>query len=131
MQEHEFVSAVQQSTDLPDQESAERAVRATLAVLGQRLAGGETKDLRGQLPGGLKEYLPAEGGGERFDVSSFYERVATEEGEGVTVANARQHARATVKALEVALSDGEWTSFTAQLPSEYSDLLGTDEVQNH
>jgi uncharacterized protein (DUF2267 family) len=131
MQEHEFVSAVKESIGLPDNESAERAVRATLTVLGQRLAGGETKDLASQLPGGLKDVLPAEGGGERFDVDTFYQRIAEQEGDGVTVAQARQHARAIAKGLETALSDGEWQNFTSQLPQDFQDFLGTEPVEKH
>ena len=131
MQEHEFVSAVKESLELPDNEAAATAIRSTLAVLGQRLAGGETKDLASQLPGGLKEYLPAEGGGERFGVDTFYERIADQEGGGVTVAQARQHARSVAKGLETALSDGEWSDFTSQLSEDYADFLGTDSVQNH
>lgn len=129
MQTHEFVSAVKESTGLPDNDSAQRAVQATLAVLGQRLSGGEAKDLASQLPGGLKEYLPDEGAGERFDVSTFYERIA--EREGVTTAQARQHARAIAKGLETALTDGEWNNVTSQLPTDYQDFLGTEPVQKH
>ena len=92
MQEQQFVSAVKESLDLPDNRSAERAVKATLTVLGQRLEGGEAKDLASQLPGGLADALPNEGAGERFDVDTFYQRIAEQEGEGVTVAQARQHA---------------------------------------
>ena len=131
MQEHEFVAAVRQSLELPDNESAERAVTATLTVLGQRLEGGESKDLAAQLAGRLADALPHEGGGERFDVDTFYQRIAEQEGHGVTVAQARQHARAIAKGLETALSDGEWQDFTSQLPTDYQDFLGTDPVQNH
>ncbi|GAA4803043.1 DUF2267 domain-containing protein [Actinomycetospora chlora] len=131
MQEHEFVSAVKESLSLPDNQSAERAVRATLTVLGQRLAGGEAKDLASQLPGGLKDVLPAEGGGERFGVDTFYERIAEQEGDGVAVAQARQHARAIAKGLETALTDGEWQNFTSQLPQDFQDFLGTEPVQKH
>lgn len=131
MQEHEFVAAVKESTGLPDNQSAERAIKATLAVLGQRLEGGEAKDLAAQLPGGLKEQLPSTGPGEPFDVSTFYERVAAQEGEGVTVAQARQHARAIAKGLETALTGGEWNNFTSQLPNDYADFLGTEPVQKH
>lgn len=131
MQEHEFVSAVKESLDLPDNRSAERAVKATLTVLGQRLEGGEAKDLASQLPGGLADALPNEGGGERFDVDTFYQRIADQEGDGVTVAQARQHARAIAKGLETALTDGEWQNFTSQLPQDFQDFLGTDPVQNH
>ena len=131
MQEHEFVAAVKESLGLPDNRSAERAVRATLGVLGQRLEGGEAKDLASQLPGSLKEMLPSDGPGERFDVDTFYERIAAQEGDGVTVAQARQHARAIAKGLETALSDGEWHDFTSQLPKDYADFLGTEPVQKH
>ncbi len=131
MQEHEFVSAVKESLDLPDNRSAERAVKATLTVLGQRLEGGEAKDLASQLPGGLADALPNEGGGERFDVDTFYQRIAEQEGDGVTVAQARQHARAIAKGLETALTDGEWQNFTSQLPKDFQDFLGTEPVQKH
>ena len=130
MQEQEFVSAVKESLALPDNDSAERAVKATLTVLGQRLSGGEAKDLASQLPGGLADALPTQGAGERFDVETFYQRIAEQEGEGVTVPQARQHARAIAKGLETALSDGEWTNFTSQLPKDFQDFLGTEPVQN-
>ena len=129
MQQQEFVKAVRESTGLPDNASAERAVRSTLTVLGQRLTGGETKDLAAQLPDGLADALPDEGAGESFDVQTFYRRVAEEE--GVTEAQARQHARSIAKGLETALSDGAWQHMTSQLPADYADLLGTDTVQNH
>jgi uncharacterized protein (DUF2267 family) len=131
MQEHEFVSAVKESLDLPDNRSAERAVKATLTVLGQRLEGGEAKDLASQLPGSLADALPNEGGGERFDVDTFYQRIAEQEGEGVTVAQARQHARSIAKGLETALTDGEWQNFTSQLPKDFQDFLGTEPVEKH
>ncbi|MEJ2886635.1 DUF2267 domain-containing protein [Actinomycetospora aeridis] len=131
MQQQEFVSAVKESLDLPDNRSAERAVRATLTVLGQRLEGGEAKDLASQLPGGLAEALPDQGAGERFDVDTFYQRIAEQEGEGVTVAQARQHARAIAKGLETALTDGEWRNFTSQLPKDFQDFLGTEPVEKH
>jgi uncharacterized protein (DUF2267 family) len=134
MKEQEFVTAVRESLDLPDNESAGTAVRATLAVLGQRLSGGEGKDLASQLPGSLAEQIPDDAPGQRFDVTSFYQRVAEAEraeGREVTEAQARQHARAVAKGLETALSDGLWSHLASQLPEDYADLLGTDSVQNH
>jgi uncharacterized protein (DUF2267 family) len=134
MQEQEFVTAVRESLGLPDNESAGTAVRATLAVLGQRLSGGEGKDLASQLPGSLGEQIPGDAPGERFDVTSFYQRVAEverAEGREVTDAQARQHARAVAKGLETALSGGLWNDVTSQLPPDYADFLGTEPVQKH
>lgn len=134
MQEQEFITAVRESVDLPDNAAAGAAVRATLAVLGQRLSGGEGKDLASQLPAGLAEQIPNDAPGQRFDVRSFYARVAEAEraeGREVTESQARQHARAVAKGLETALSGGEWQNFTSQLPADYSDLLGTEPVQKH
>lgn len=133
MQEQEFISAVRESVGL-DSDGAEAAVRATLAVLGRRLSGGEGKDLASQLPGGLADQIPNDAPGQRFDVSSFYARVAEAEraeGREVSESQARQHARAVAKGLETALSDGEWRNFTSQLPMDYQDLLGTEPVEKH
>lgn len=134
MQEQEFVTAVRESLGLPDNQSAGVAVRATLAALGQRLSGGEGKDLASQLPGSLAEQIPNDAPGQRFDVMTFYQRVAEierAEGQQVTDAQARQHARAVAEGLETALTDGEWNNFTSQLPQDFADFLGTEPVEKH
>ncbi len=50
MKYDEFISQVQRRANLASREEAERATRATLETLGERLAGGEAKDLAAQLP---------------------------------------------------------------------------------
>jgi uncharacterized protein (DUF2267 family) len=45
MKYDEFISQVQRRADLASREEAERATRATMETLGERLAGGEAKDL--------------------------------------------------------------------------------------
>lgn len=75
-----------------DHEHAERAARATVQVLGSRLAGGQTSNLASQLPTELAAALPADGPGERFGVEEFYRRVAEAEGGTCTEQQARQHA---------------------------------------
>lgn len=126
-----MVAAVRETAGIDERERAERAVRATLGVLGRRLAGGESGDVASQLPSGPAEMLPAEGPGERFGVGEFYERVARDEGEGCTADEARRHARAVAAALKVQLSGGEFDQLAAQLPPDYADLLGTEPVQHH
>lgn len=126
MKEHEIIRAVEESTDLADQDQAAVAVRATLRTLGTRLAGGESGDLAAQLPPTLAEAVPAEGPGERFGVDEFYERVAAEEGSNPR--QARQHARAVGSVLRSALTDGELGDLMSQLPDEYRDLFATGPV---
>jgi len=53
----EFISQVQRRANLDSREEAERATRATLETLGERLAGGEAKDLAAQLTSGIAQYL--------------------------------------------------------------------------
>lgn len=130
MKEHEIISAVRQSAGLDTPEHAEQAVRATLRMLGSRLAGGETSDLAAQLPPGIAEVLPASGPGERFGLDEFYQRVAENEGWGCTAEQARQHARAVLAAIKASVTPGEFEDLTDQLPDEYADLLGIEPVQH-
>ena len=130
MREEQIAATIRETGKIDSAEHARDAARATLRVLGQRLAGGETKDLAAQLPAGLKDALPESGPGERFGVEEFYRRVAEEEHRDCTPAQARQHARAVVAALRVGLSEGEFDDFAAQLPKDYDDLLGTSPVQH-
>jgi len=130
MKQHEIVSAVAQSTGISVHELAERAVRATLVVLGARLAGGQTAHLASQLPAAFADAMPSDGPGERFDLAEFYRRVAQAEGEGCTPEQARQHARAVLAALKVGLGGHEYDHMASQLPPEYADLLGTEPVHH-
>lgn len=131
MQQHEITSAVAQSAGIDNHEDAERAVRATVQVLGIRLAGGQTTNLASQLPAELAAALPADGPGDRFGVEEFYRRVAEAQGGNCTEQQARRHARATLAALKVGLTGREYEHIAAQLPPDYADLLGTEPVQHH
>src|SRR5947209_11217991 len=57
MKYDEFISQVQHRAKLNSREDAVRASSATLETLGERLAGGEAKDLASQLPQELALYL--------------------------------------------------------------------------
>ena len=130
MDQGQLVSAVQDTARIPTHDAAEQAVHATLRVLGERLAGGETKDLASQLPPAFADDLPAEGAGERFGVDEFYRRVAQyEPGEG-TPEEARRHARAVVAALKSSVTGGQFDQVAGQLPSDYDDLLGAGPIHH-
>jgi uncharacterized protein (DUF2267 family) len=121
----EFVSAVRASAEIETYEKAEVAVKATLTVLGQRLAS-EAPHLAAQLPTELAEYLHAEDEQvEKFDLAEFYERVARLEGHHVDPAEARRHARAVTAALRASVGD-EYIHMLSQLPNEYGDLTHSD-----
>ncbi len=130
MDQAQLVSAVKDTARIPTHDAAEQAVHATLKVFGERLAGGETKDLASQLPPAFAQDLPAEGPGERFGVEEFYRRVANYEPGECTPQEARRHARAVAAALKASLSGGEFGHIAAQLPSDFDDLLGTGPVQH-
>jgi uncharacterized protein (DUF2267 family) len=125
MDQSELVSAVQRGAGIATHEAAEEAVHATLRVLGERLSGGETKDLAAQLPATFARDLPAHGAGERFRVDEFYERVADYEPNECTTWEGRRHARAVAAALKVSVTGSEFDQIAAQLPGDYADLLGT------
>ncbi|WP_344283286.1 DUF2267 domain-containing protein [Actinomadura napierensis] len=128
MKEHELVSAVRETGRIDTPDHAERAIDATLAVLGERLAGGQSRDLAAQLPPELAASLPGQGGGQRFGMEEFYQRVA--DAEGTRPAQARQHARAVVAGVKASVEPGLFEHVIAQLPADYDDLLGTQPVQH-
>ncbi|SFD93181.1 DUF2267 domain-containing protein [Blastococcus tunisiensis] len=128
MQAHEIAAAVQQSARIDTHDHADRAVRATLTVLGQRLST-EARDLAAQLPPEYATCLPDDAGVERFDLDEFYRRVAAEEGAGCTPEQARQHARAVTAALREAVG-AEYRHLLSQLPQDYADLVHTENAQH-
>jgi uncharacterized protein (DUF2267 family) len=119
----EFMKDVRERAGL-DKEQAERAVRATLNTLAQRLAGGEPKDLASQLPEELKEtvtFTTGAGAGIDWKADEFVEKVADRE--GASPEEAREHVRAIFAALRDALTPGEFDDIAAQLDKSYRALL--------
>lgn len=107
-----------------DKRQAEKAVRATLNTLAQRLAGGEPHDLASQLPSELKETVELTafaGAGVHWDADEFVAKVAARE--GCPPARAREHVRAILAALRDAISPGEFDDIGNQLDRSYEALL--------
>ncbi|MDT3442345.1 MULTISPECIES: DUF2267 domain-containing protein [unclassified Pseudofrankia] len=128
MKQDQLVSAIRVTGGFESARQAETAMRATLTVLGERISGGETRNLASQLPAAFAEALPPRGGGERFDVQEFYRRVAQLEGDACTEPKARRHARAVVAALKASVSPSEFEDVAGQLPADYADLLSRESV---
>lgn len=122
MTHEQFIGLVQNRGHLDSRDDAERATRATLETLAERLAGGEADDLAAQLPREIGEYLRHEGQKfERLELAQFYERVS--EREGSELSDAVHHAKSVVSVLREAVSAGEFADIEQQLPEEYRPLL--------
>jgi uncharacterized protein (DUF2267 family) len=101
---------------------AERAARATLQTLGERISGGQARQLAEDLPLHLRRWLLADGeDAEDFDVGEFIRRVA--EREGVDPETAEHHAGDVLIGLARLVRGEEITRLAAQLPSEYKRIL--------
>ncbi len=123
MKYDEFIKEVQNRGHMESREEAQRATRATLETLAERLAGGEPKDLASQLPPELAEHMRHEGEetSNPFSLDEFFERV-NERDSAVDLPGAAYHARVVVDVLQDAVTSGVIDDVRSQLPEEY-DLL--------
>ncbi len=122
MKGDQFISEVRNLAEVDSKEEAEKATRATLETLKERLAGNEPSNLAAQLPPEIASYLDGEGGRESFSVDEFYERVAQRE--GVSQDEAVKHARAVATAVQTAVTGGEVDDVRSQLGKDYEELFG-------
>jgi uncharacterized protein (DUF2267 family) len=126
MQHDEFIGQVQHRARLASRGDAERAVRATLESLAERLSDGMAANLAAQLPHEVGEHLRrkvsvATGAGERFTLDDFFHRVSEEE--GVAVPQAVFHARVVLEVVEEATTGGLFAKLRQQLPGEWDRLF--------
>ena len=116
-----FITTIQQKAGI-SWEAAERAARATLETLGERLSWGEARDLAADLPSGVRDWLlEARGDAEPFDAVEFVRRVA--EREGTDPDTAARHARATIVALARLERSDEIADLLTELPKDYDPLV--------
>jgi uncharacterized protein (DUF2267 family) len=116
-----FITTIEQKARI-SWVKAERAARATLETLGERISGGEARRLAEDLPPEIREWLLSDGEeAGRFDVDEFVRRVA--EREGVEPETARHHAQAAFIALSRLARGEEVAQVIAQLPDEYKPLV--------
>ncbi|MCW3047134.1 MAG: hypothetical protein JWO74_1418 [Solirubrobacterales bacterium] len=120
-----FIATVERQAAAP-REQAERAVRATLQTLAERISGGEVDDLERALPPELRGPLErgkalSNAAARPMSLDDFVRAIA--EREGATPAEAREHARAVFATLREAVGDEELADVAAQLPDDYRALL--------
>ena len=122
MKGEQFIAEVRNLAELYSTEDAEKAIRATLETLKERLAGNEPSNLAAQLPPEVAVFVEGDGGREAFSVLEFYERVA--EKEDTNSEEAVKHARAVATVLQTAVTGGELEDVRSQLGNDYEELFG-------
>lgn len=120
MEFREFIRMVQSDAGL-DADAAERAARATLTTLAERLSPGEARDLLEEVPAEMKPRVYTESAAERFDIDEFLRRVA--ERAGMDVETAERHARAVFFAFGRAVRADEIDDVAAELPQDFEPLI--------
>jgi uncharacterized protein (DUF2267 family) len=104
-----------------DRERAERALRATLQTLAERISGGEARQLAAQLPPELSPWLNSATRAESFQVDEFLRRIATRE--EVDLPTAERDARIVLAALARAVSPRELHDVASELSKSFAPLL--------
>ncbi len=125
MKHDEFIKYVQSVAQLNSREEAERATRATLETLKERIVGDEASNLAAQLPQELGKYLRGREGqnGQHFDLQDFIARVS--EKEGVEPTATAMHVRAVFSVLQQAVTPGEFDDVRVNLSDDYAEVLAT------
>jgi uncharacterized protein (DUF2267 family) len=122
MQHDKFIGQVQARARLSSRGDAERATRATLETLAERLAGGLKDKLAAQLPPELGRHLEQQPeASDPFGLDEFFQRVASRE--GADLPQATFHARAVVEVVGEAVTEGQLAKVRDQLPAEFEPLF--------
>jgi uncharacterized protein (DUF2267 family) len=112
----ELVERIMAESGIGDARDAERALRATLTTLGERLTESEARALARELPESLARSLGEEAYDTDFDAAELYERVRRRE--GATPGFAREHAQVVLRVLGSALGDELRGRLARVLPEE-------------
>lgn len=126
MDHDDFIGQVQHRARLGSRGEAERATRATLETLAQRITDGTAGNLAAQLPSEIGEHLRRQaqdqpGTAERYSVEEFLERVAARE--GTDRPRAAFHSRVVLEVVDEATTGGLMTKVREQFPSEFDRLF--------
>jgi uncharacterized protein (DUF2267 family) len=116
-----FLTNVAERADV-SREQAEALTRATLAVLADRISGGQARHLAAELPEPMKGWLESEDEiAKGYGVHGFARRVRDRA--GVPAPLVEPGIRAVFATLREAVSEKEFRDATVQLPKEYDVLL--------
>ncbi|BBZ47211.1 DUF2267 domain-containing protein [Mycobacterium parmense] len=120
MRYEEFISSVAERSGLFEGDAV-ALTRATLTTLGERISGGEARDLAVHLPSPLQDaLLPTEEEAEAFSYDEFVNRVAQRSGRDTEAAEAALDA--VMATIRDAVTPGEFEDLLSQLPTEFQGL---------
>ena len=125
MEYNEFITHVQSLAQSNSRAEAERATRATLETIKERIAADEAKELAAQLPQELSSYLETSQGdsGQSFNLQEFIFR--TSKKENIDPITAVNHVRAVFTVLQNAVSPEKFTAFHTHFSHDYEELFIT------
>ncbi|MHC0062849.1 DUF2267 domain-containing protein [Nostoc sp. UIC 10890] len=123
MEYDEFITHVQSLAQSDSREEAERATRATLETLKERIAGDEAQELAANLPQQLGDYLRGREGdsGKTFNLQEFITRASRKE--NIEPTTAAIHVRAVFAVLQNAISPEKFAAFHAYFSHDYEELF--------
>ncbi len=125
MEYDDFITHVQSLAQSDSREEAERATRATLETLKERIAGDDVQELAANLPQELGDYLQGrEGDGEQsFNLQEFITRASQKE--NIEPTTAAIHVRAVFAVLQNAISPELFAALHTHFSHDYEELFGT------
>ncbi|MBW4673054.1 MAG: DUF2267 domain-containing protein [Desmonostoc geniculatum HA4340-LM1] len=125
MEYDEFITHVQSLAQSDSREEAERATRATLETLKERIAGDEAQELAANLPQQLGDCLRGREGdsGRSFNLQEFIARASQKENIEPTITAI--HVRAVFAVLQNVIKPEIFATFHAHLSHDYEELFAT------
>ncbi|BAY07937.1 DUF2267 domain-containing protein [Calothrix sp. NIES-2098] len=125
MEYNEFITHVQSLAQSNSRAEAERATRATLETIKERIGSDEANELAAQLPDELRNYLATNQGEseQSFNLQEFIAR--TSQKEDIDPVTAVTHVRAVFAVLENAVTPEKFTAFHTHFSHDYEELFTT------
>ena len=121
MEYEQIIDVIRREAGGLGNEAAERAAKAALQTLAERLPRGEARHILRELPAELKPWAWTDTDAAAFGIDEFLGRVAARE--GTDIETALVHARAVFFALGVALSSEAAGHLAAALPQTFAPLV--------
>ncbi|BAY93075.1 MULTISPECIES: DUF2267 domain-containing protein [unclassified Tolypothrix] len=123
MQYEEFITHVQSLALSDSRVEAERATRATLETIKERIPADEVQALAEQLPGEIRKYLETSQGqpGQSFNLQEFINR--TSQKENIEPTTTAIHVRAVFAVLQNAVVPEKFASFHGYFSHDYEELF--------